>query len=78
MQWRKILCNTRQDVLIASQEGFNTQTPFPTAVSEKVLRAGVHELSVEIMKLNGCISIGIVKLGMDAEDFGKGLEPAKA
>ena len=77
LQWRKILCNCEGEVLLATQEGYNTQTPFPTAVSEMVLRSGVFELSVEIVRLKGCIHIGIVRLSMDAEDLGKGLEPLR-
>jgi hypothetical protein len=75
MQWRKILCDSHKDLIIASQEGFNTQTPFPTTVSEKVLRSGVNEMSAEIVTMKGCVSIGIVRLSMDAEDFTKGMEP---
>ncbi len=78
MKWRFLLCKCEGQSLTAVQEGYNTQTPFPTAISEKMLDNGVFELSVEVIKMKGCLSVGIVKMAVDSEDVSRGLEPLRS
>ena len=78
MKWKFILCKCEGQTLTATQEGYNTQMPFPTALSEKVLDNGVFEMSVEVVSVKGCLSVGIVRMATDSEDVGRGLEPLRS
>ena len=78
MKWKFLLCKCEGQILTATQEGYNTQMPFPIALSEKVLNNGVFELSVEVINRKGCLSVGIVRMTMDSEDVSRGLEPLRS